>query len=233
MREEDFPTLEEEREGQFMANWAELVQFKAEIIVPAERYNIKNDDRLLIPYMQNHQIGFVNQMAEPIVEPVYDIYNGKILNENDLITVGKRYTYGFPRSNGDVQTYDKYKWGVIDSKGTLIINCDYYSISISDDNQLITLRKYNHEYCVVDRNCNEIIPYGKYHLINGFTNGYARIKHGKWGIIDQKGNIVLPTVYDEIWNFDGWTKLKSCKVIKDGIERRFVFATGKLEPFDY
>ena len=228
MREEDLPSLNDD--NQFMANWAQLAEFKAEFIVPVERYDVRNDNRLLIPYIQYHQIGFVNQMAEPVVEPEYDIYNGSILKESDLITVGKRYTYGFPRSNGEVQTYDRYKWGVIDSKGTLIIECEYYDICISDDNQLITLRNYNHQYRVIDRNGNEIVPYGKHHLINGFTKGYARIKDDKWGIIDEKGYIALPPEYDEIWNFYKWTELESCKVIDNGIERKFVFATGKLEP---
>ena len=230
MIEEDFPTLEEERKGQFMASWAQLAEFKAEFIVPADKYNVRNDRRLLIPYIQSHHIGFVNQEAVPLVEPEYDIFNGSVLNESDLITVGKRYTYGFPRSNGDVQTYDKYKWGVIDSKGTLIIKCDYYSISISDDNQLITLRNYDHQYRVIDRNGNEIVPYGIYHLIDGFTNGYARIKDDKWGIIDDRGHVALLPEYDEIWNFYGWDNLNTCRVIKNGIERKFIFATGKLEP---
>ena len=230
MIEKDFPNDDD----QFIVNWYELIESDVELIVPASSYDASKDNRLLIPYMKDHHIGFVNKMAEPIVNPEYDIYKGSILKESDLIIVGKRYTYGYPRSNGEVQTFDNYKWGVIDSKGTIVIKCEYYWIFISDDNQLITLKTYNHSYSVVDRNNNVIVPSGKYNFIDGFTKGFSRIiKNNKWGIIDYTGNVVLPPEYDEIWNFYNWQNLNSCRVIKKGdIERRFVFATGKLDAND-
>lgn len=231
MLEKDFPNDDD----QFIVNWNELIDSGVELIVPACSYNVSKDDRLLIPYMEKHHIGFVNKMAEPIVKPEYDIFKGNILKESDLMTVGKRYTYGYSRSNGEVQTYDNYKWGVIDSKGNIVIKCEYKWIFISDDNQLITLNTYKNSYFVVDRNNNVIVPPGEYGFIDGFTKGYSRIKkNDKWGIIDTKGNVALPPEYDEIWNFYNKHNLKSCKVIKKGsVERRFVFATGELEPDDF
>lgn len=41
-------------------------------------------------------------------------------------------------------------------------------------------------------------------------------QYTKWGIINEKGEEVLPLVYDEIWNFFGKNRI-STKVEKDGI----------------
>lgn len=46
--------------------------------------------------------------------------------------------------------------------------------------------------------------------------------YAKWGIIDENGNEVLPTEYDEIWKFLGKKRL-STKVFKDGVEEEIFF----------
>ena len=53
--------------NQFVANWAQLVEDNVYFIVPANKYDVRNDDRLLIPFKKDQKIGFVNQYAEPIV----------------------------------------------------------------------------------------------------------------------------------------------------------------------
>ena len=44
----------------------------------------------------------------------------------------------------------------------------------------------------------------------------------KWGIINEKGEEVLPVEYDEIWKFLGKNR-DSTKVVKDGVEREVYF----------
>ena len=71
-------------------------------------------------------------------------------------------------------------------------------------------------YYVVDNKNNYIVPPGKYDYIDGFDKcGLARVKidgkeeiyhpenstKDRWGIIDTKGNEVLPLIYSEIWSF--------------------------------
>ena len=71
-------------------------------------------------------------------------------------------------------------------------------------------------YYVVDKENNYIVPPGRYDYIDGFDKcGLARVKidekvdfidpskstKDRWGIIDTKGNEVLPLVYSEILNF--------------------------------
>ena len=216
-------------EGQFAANIGQLIEDKAYFIVPANNYDVRYDKRLLIPFMMQNKIGFVNQWAEPIVEPLYDIVSGNILSESDILKVGIFHSYGFTRPNGYVQTYNAYKYGILDSKGNLIFKCEHSFISVSDDNKLFVLKSFDREYCVVDRKGNVIVPYGKYSLIDGYTKGYARVKlNGKWGIIDSMGNIVLPVEYDEIWNFHTKTHLNYTRVVKKPDVFQFNLNTGNL-----
>ena len=214
---------------QFAANWAQLVEDKVYFIVPADKYDVRNDDRLLIPFKQNQKIGFVNQSAVPIVEPKYDIIHGDIKNESDLIRVGVRFSYGYVRSNDKVQTYDRYKWGIINSKGKLILAPQYVQIQISDDKTLFSVKDLEKGYGVINCNGDIVIPFGEYSNIDGFTKGYARVvKDAKWGIIDTTGRVVLPIEYDEIWHFHNKPELYSTKVIKDGECLRFNLKNGML-----
>ena len=72
------------------------------------------------------------------------------------------------------------------------------------------------KWAVIDRNNNYIVLPGKYDYIDGFDKcGLARVKldgkthifdpekstRDRWGIIDTKGNEVLPLEYSEIWSF--------------------------------
>lgn len=66
--------------------------------------------------------------------------------------------------------------------------------------------------------------------MDGFTNGYARVcKNEKWGIINEKGEVVLPLEYNSIWKFYGKPELQSTKVVKDSKIDYFVFNTGRLK----
>lgn len=71
-------------------------------------------------------------------------------------------------------------------------------------------------YYVVDNKNNYIVPPGKYDYIDGFDKcGLARVKidgkeniyhpenstKDRWGVIDTKGDEVLPLIYSEIWAF--------------------------------
>lgn len=224
---------------QFAADWAQLVVDDVQIIVPAKNYDVSEDDRILIPIISHHKIGFVNHNATYVIKPRFDKYLGDAYLKDDLIKVANRFSYGLPGcKEGQIYTYDRDKWGVIDTGGNVIIDTEYKSIAISDNKRLFTLLDFSKGYCVQDRNGNVILPYGQFDYIDGFSNGFARVKVGhmtngvinsenKWGIINEKGDIVLPMEYDNIWNF--YQKERSTtKVIKNGVEKQFDFNRGGI-----
>ena len=237
MTKEKFDELFEE--GQFAANWLQLVSDNTHFIVPAETYDVSCDKRILIPFIKNQKIGFVNNSAEIVVSPKYDIILGEVYTINDFVKVGIKFSVEQECSNGEIRIVNKCKWGVIDSTGKLIIEPHYVEILISDDGSLFTLRDFKNKYCVIDIYGNIIVPFEQFDVINGFTNGYARIKkESRWGIINKRGEIVLPTEYDDIWTFYNKNQLRSTKVIKGRHGSRFFFDTGRLvnnmarQPFD-
>lgn len=93
----------------------------------------------------------------------------------------------------------------------------------------------NYQWAVLDNSGNIIVPFGKFGWIDAFDRGLARVKSiasdheeiyyfdsdkcetiiAKWGVINEKGEIVLPLEYDTIWNFKDkpW---KTIVVVKDG-----------------
>jgi hypothetical protein len=188
--------------GDYPSNWGHLISEDAEYIVKAKDYDVRKDERLLIPFKVHQKIGFVNRSAQIVVEPQYNIFYGDVRTKEDLVRVGIIYSYGFPRANGDVATYDRYKWGILDWQGNVIEDVKYASIRYSPDKSLFTLEDFDKGYCVVDRSGNLIVPYGVYQIIDGFTHGYARAKkNGKWGLINSTGDVVLPMEWDDIWSF--------------------------------
>ena len=67
-------------------------------------------------------------------------------------------------------------------------------------------------YGVVTTDGDIIVPFGKYDWIDQYCLGITRVKIGKrsngmkkskckWGIIDTKGNELIPLIYDNIWNY--------------------------------
>lgn len=109
--------------------------------------------------------------------------------------------------------------------------------------QVNVVQNENFLYAVIDNDGNIIVPYGKYGWISGFCGGLARVvsyynlarsrvgsipESEKWGIIDEKGNEVLPLEYDEIWNFMGKGR-NDTKVVIDGVEKRFDLKNRKMK----
>ena len=92
-----------------------------------------------------------------------------------------------------------------------LVKADIYK----DGCGLATILK-DDKWSVIDRNNNVVVPPGKYDYIDGFDKcGLARVKingkvhifdpkkntYDKWGLIDTKGDEILPLEYSEIWSF--------------------------------
>ena len=101
-------------------------------------------------------------------------------------------------------------------------------------NDLTVAQNERYQWGVVDNKGNIVVPFGKYDWIDGFDQGLARVnkriltdkvsflKTKYWGIINEKGEEVLPLEYEEIWNFLGKNRY-STKVVKDGMKSNVYF----------
>ena len=89
------------------------------------------------------------------------------------------------------------------------------------------IQREDYRYGVTDMEGNVIVPFGKYNWIDGYDHGLARViintpvenspfPSRKLGIINEKGEEVLPVEYDQIWNFYEKNRY-STRVVKDGV----------------
>ncbi len=103
------------------------------------------------------------------------------------------------------QDYDGL-FGAKDGKGDVIIPFLYkemYPFSCG----LSMVRNQKYQYAYINQSNEEIIKFGQYSWCDSrFVCGYARVvkyctfeQKDKWGIIDTKGNVIVPLEYDKIW----------------------------------
>jgi hypothetical protein len=118
------------------------------------------------------------------------------------------------------------QWGVIDNEGNIIVPFGKYGWIDGFDSGLARVRTHKNSGRAGDTtgmviglfSDNPVIIEGKENIQSFLDND--RIKHpekyAKWGIINEKGEEVLPVIYDDIWNFYGKNRY-STKVEKDGM----------------
>ena len=106
------------------------------------------------------------------------------------------------------QTENAKRWTLIDVSGrnidgsklefsNVIISLDSYFFSV----QLETYGSY-HIYDGVERRL--VYCQDEFQQIFGFYCGYSKVKkNGKYGVINTKGEIIVPLIYDDIFNHCG------------------------------
>nr|DAJ08989.1 MAG TPA: WG containing repeat protein [Caudoviricetes sp.] len=208
------------------------------VLVDFQDYNISQDRRLLIPFSYYQRYGLINQNGEVVVEPKYDRILDSCREDSDVIRVGITYTYGFNRATKEPSTYSKTKWGLLDSRGDVLLEPDYQGIGISTDKKLLTLHHFNGQYEVVTIDGEVIVPKGKYPWIDSFDSGFARVNYfdgesKKYGLIDSTGKEVLPLQYSTIWNFYNrnrkWVTVEAIDEYGNKRVGRFTFLTRQLD----
>ena len=216
-------------ERQIIANWAQHLEDGVKIIVNVKDYNMSEEERLLVPFIaqynnkgQSNKMGLLNRNGEVVLEPLYDTILDDCYTYNDIIRIGSLFPYGYSTKNGSVTSYVRYKYKAIMANGEFITNMEFDCITISTDKEYITVQDREKGYAVIDRKGIIVIPFGKYTWMDGFDHGLARVACSKWGIINTKGEEILPLVYDKIWNFYGKNRF-STKAIKDGVEKEVFF----------
>lgn len=176
------------------------------ILVDYPDYDIARDNRILIPFSYYQYYGLMNKHGEIVVEPKFDRILDSCRTESDLVRVGIHFTCGFNRVTKDPSTYLHTKFGLVNSIGHILLEPKYRGIGVSDDQKTITIQHMDYQYEVIDVDGNIIVPKGTYTWIDSFSNGFARVNRTsgedkKWGIIDCKGNVIVPLQFTNIWNF--------------------------------
>ena len=106
----------------------------------------------------------------------------------------------------DISQDDNGLYGAKNCKGDIVIPFLYKEMyPFSCD--LSMVRNQNYEYGYINQYNQQVIPFGEYRWCDSqFVCGYARVLKydafegkNRWGIIDTKGNIILPLEYDKIW----------------------------------
>lgn len=200
------------------------------ILVPAAQYDSNEDVRLLIPFTNGRNIGFMDKDNIVVVPPEYSAYFGDCCNENDYIRVEKAIIDWSSYNRGD---NIQYLQGLINYKGEVVYPCEYTYIlpAYGTESSIFTVKHPQRGWAVVTGNGVKIVSFGEYQEITGYTQGFARVtQNGKYGIIDEAGEVVVPTEYDSIWKF--YTKdWYSTKLEKDGIKYDFWFKDKRITPF--
>ena len=141
----------------------------------------------LIPIVNvDSKIGFVDPKCTIVVEPSYDAIEGTFMRKDSIVAVCK----------------DKL-WNVIDSEGNeLLFEWSKYSIVPSKDSRMITINS----KAIQNVDCPKSLQYIKggkeLSYVDGFRYGFARIhRNNLWGIINEKGEEVVPAKYIEMYGF--------------------------------
>ena len=214
------------------------------IIVDAKDYNLQEDKRLLIPYMEEEsrygidlvKFGLVDKQGNVVLEAKYDFIIGDSVEPNDIIVLGviDSVNKKIPYTTNAYVNCNFYAYNV--SNGMLLDG--FNSFTLSTDKKTITVHSKN-LWGAVDSSGNWIIPYGKYTWIDGFDKGFVRARVGtitsgqkendaKWSLITDGGFSVFNDCHDIkpffgkeqdyvdiVWNKDSPAERKYFKKITD------------------
>ncbi len=172
------------------------------IIVDTSEYNLQEDKRLLIPFIHNYTglIGFINKRGHVKIPHSYERVYDDFYHKEDVVRIALN------------DNKDKLAKTIITIDGKRLFKKYYKEITMSVDRQKFVVLNSNGQWAVLDREEREIVPFGKYDWIDGFRNGFARVKQGKttngksgegklWGIINTDGKEILPVVFPNIHSF--------------------------------
>ena len=150
----------------------------------------------LIPYIDagdnKGRMGLIDNTGKIVLKPKYNHIN--CFFDNGLTIVSNVFYE-------DNQRKDLY--GVIDKNFREIIPLKYKDLSLNGNkNQCFVAEDWNGKYGLIDLQGNIKIPF-KFDFLSGFFNGYALVSQNeKRGFIDEKGEFVIPPIYDGATTFD-------------------------------
>lgn len=115
----------------------------------------------------------------------------------------ENFDFAIDMVNSVGMVYKNDKWGLIGSKGQLIIPCAYDDLTFLEntDHQIVKLYVRKTRYGLIDT-LGQLTINAIYDQIGSVREGrLAVMQNGKWGFANQEGQLVIPCQYDDVRNF--------------------------------
>ncbi|MEN2399813.1 WG repeat-containing protein [Flavobacterium sp. MC2016-06] len=166
-----------------------FINRKGKIIIPIEFEDETYFQKTGLALVKKNSLyGFINKKGKEVIPIIYE--NGKEVILDSLVILNKKGKWAFFDSFGKQKTdfvYDEITTTSFNSKDTFW------------KNGLILVRK-NSLIAYLDKNLNEVIPFGKYDFGERFNQNRLAIvsKNHLYGIINEFGKEVVKTQYDTI-----------------------------------
>lgn len=175
--------------------------------------------RILLPYFDNGNWGFVDDKMNVVIQPVY----GDVRDFNDgLAVVSVNERYGYIGMNGEV---------IIEPKFLYAEDCCGDKAIVEDDSG----------YTVIDTTGAQLLP-RHYNWLYGLDMSNEMFAAqdkpaGKWKVIDLQGRELLPTEMDDVDGVDecGWwrTSKGGVHIFRRGLEIVRYYVYEHMSSFNY
>lgn len=169
----------------------------------------------------NNKIGFKNKENDSIIiKPIYDKVSNyfdycnyafvSINNKWGVIKKDGTYIINIEFDEVNRMIFDNLfiddifkvkqneKYGLIDKLGDTILNLEYLEIE-SIFNNVIAIKIKNNVWKIVDKKGKQINDF-EFENIKGYYSECGIKINGKWGVMNDSLNIILPCIYDSIIN---------------------------------
>lgn len=154
------------------------------IIIPFEYDEIKLANKGNFNVRKNAKWGIIDKAGSVIIPCEYDEIKPDVYKK-DVFNVKK---------NG--------KWGIIDEDGVAIIPCEYDEIEVGFNSSYTLINSFqlkkNGKWGIADKTTGRIVIPCEYDEIFKFAETMPVKKGDKWGIIDDKNEVIIPFEYEGI-----------------------------------
>lgn len=208
----------------------------------------------LAPVRLEGSYGYIDPDGKMVIEPQFD-YATPFSEGLALVYMAGKPEYINPKGEQVLRTNYRmarpfyhglaavstqaHNWGLIDKSGRLVVDTSYEHVGGISEGRLVVSRKQpgsgeegHTEYAVLDTSGRELVPFGRYHEMGEFRNGYARV-----GIVvpgdslgEQEGFIDLNGKPLFLRHFPKGVSLPYDAVVSDGLTTVELYRNWKTSP---
>ena len=126
--------------------------------------------------------------------PINDTNGGGYINKDGVVVLEQKYGFaGMFVGNYAIVQDENLKYGIIDKKGKIVVDCEYEDLNNLSENFVIYKENEKYGYIDIRKNKKSNVVYDD---IKPFKEGLAAIYvDGKWGFIDKHGKCVIAPQY--------------------------------------